>query len=334
MWTLSVDFRDRMEDLCRFQLEQSDLVQGYSLSADVTSGHGSLANILIESFIREETPKAPILLYAAESTNQFKPSVVDTNQQYKHDLFNLNQALWIGQLSKQANLVIPFNEEAMGSIKNDIIERYKGKEYLYHRSALQALVMNSVTSQVKIQKDEEYTGQRDLDSFVRDVLYSETPNIVVPSLRVPFSLTGRFTQGLKPEDFVKTINVNSTSLLRAHPLRHTFLINGAKTLVVDGESPQHFDNHVNSVCRKVRFERGYHLAIKGDPVLLPLPFPRIFTPKCLTENGLLKEKEDRQKDDFVLSMPMMTRLAQDGSYVGQVQNAYLKLKGMRPALRM
>ena len=193
MWTLSVDFRDRMEDLCRFQLEQSDLVQGYSLSADVTSGHGSLANILIESFIREETPKAPILLYAAESTNQFKPSVVDTNQQYKHDLFNLNQALWIGQLSKQANLVLPFNEEAMGSIQNEIIERYKGKEYLYHRSALQALVMNSVTSQVKIQKDEEYTGQRDLDSFIRDVLYSETPNIVVPSLRVPFSLTGRFT---------------------------------------------------------------------------------------------------------------------------------------------
>jgi len=46
----------------------------------------------------------------------------------------------------------------MGGIQNDIIERYKGKDYLYHRSALQALIMNSVTSQVKIQKDEEYTG--------------------------------------------------------------------------------------------------------------------------------------------------------------------------------
>ncbi len=62
----------------------------------MTSGHGSLANILIETFIREETPKAPVLLYAAESRNQFEKSIVDTNQQYKHDLFELNQALWIG----------------------------------------------------------------------------------------------------------------------------------------------------------------------------------------------------------------------------------------------
>ena len=46
----------------------------------------------------------------------------------------------------------------MSVVKNELLENYKGKEYLYHRSALQALVMNSVTSQVKIQKDEEYTG--------------------------------------------------------------------------------------------------------------------------------------------------------------------------------
>ena len=87
------------------------------------------------------------------------------------------------------------------------------------------------------------------------------------------------------------------------------MINGASSLAVEGESPMHFDSHINSVCQKVRFERGYHLSIKGDPVLLPLPFPRIFTEKCLTETGLLKMKEDRQKDEFVVSVPMMTRLA-------------------------
>lgn len=124
-------------------------------------------------------------------------------------------------------------------------------------------------------------------------MYTESPNILVPSIRLPFTSTGRFTKNLSQNDFIKTINFNTTSLLRAHPLRHTFLINGAKSLVVDGESPNHFDSHVNSVCRKVRFERGYQLSIKGDPVLLPLPFPRIFTAKALTEDGLLKEKEDR-----------------------------------------
>ena len=164
----------------------------------------------------------------------------------------------------------------------------------------------------------------------------EMPNIVVPCLRLPFSHTSRFTQLVTGEDFAhkSMLSFNQTSLLKAHPLRHTFLINGAKTLAVEGESPMHFESHVNSVCSKVRFERGYHLSIKGEPVHLPLPFPRIFTEKQFTENGLLKEKEDRQKDDFVLSVPVMTRIAQDGSYAGQVQNAYLKLKGMRPALRI
>lgn len=69
MWTYSADFRDKMEDLCRHQLENADLLQGYSLAADATSGHGSLASILIEQFMREETPKAPVLLYVAESSN-------------------------------------------------------------------------------------------------------------------------------------------------------------------------------------------------------------------------------------------------------------------------
>ena len=146
MWTLSGDFRDKLEDQCRIQLEQSDLVQGYSLAADVTSGCASLANILIESFMNEETPKAPVLLYACEGRNPWQRSVVDTNMQYKHDLFELNHCLWIGQLSKQANLVLPFNEEILSIVKNEHIAKYRGKEYLYHRSALQSLVMNSVSS--------------------------------------------------------------------------------------------------------------------------------------------------------------------------------------------
>jgi hypothetical protein len=50
--------------------------------------------------------------------------------------------------------VLPFNEESLGDLKHELLGRYKGKEYLYHRSALQALVMNSVTSQIRIQSGE------------------------------------------------------------------------------------------------------------------------------------------------------------------------------------
>ena len=47
----------------------SDRLQGFSISCDVTAGHGSLANILIQDFCRDEAPKAPVMLYALENYN-------------------------------------------------------------------------------------------------------------------------------------------------------------------------------------------------------------------------------------------------------------------------
>ena len=74
------------------------------------SGHGSLASIMIEEFIRDDCPKAPVMLYALEESNRFSDKVEagDTSLKYKNDLFELNQSLWLGSLSKQCNLVVPF----------------------------------------------------------------------------------------------------------------------------------------------------------------------------------------------------------------------------------
>jgi hypothetical protein len=80
------------------------------LSADVTSGSASLTQILIEEFMQEETPKAPILLYACEGKNPFSGSIENTGLKYKYDLFDLNPSFWIGSLSRLATMVIPFNE--------------------------------------------------------------------------------------------------------------------------------------------------------------------------------------------------------------------------------
>ena len=44
LWKLSADLRDDLEDKFRHQLEKSDLLQGFQLSSDVTSGFGSLSN--------------------------------------------------------------------------------------------------------------------------------------------------------------------------------------------------------------------------------------------------------------------------------------------------
>ena len=44
LWKLSADLRDDLEDKLRHQIEKSDLLQGFQLSSDVTSGFGSLSN--------------------------------------------------------------------------------------------------------------------------------------------------------------------------------------------------------------------------------------------------------------------------------------------------
>jgi hypothetical protein len=80
-------------------------MQGFQVTADVTTGHGSLANIVANEFMRDEAPKAPILLYAIETRNPFDENL----QTAKHDLAALNRSLWLGELLPSFDMVIPFN---------------------------------------------------------------------------------------------------------------------------------------------------------------------------------------------------------------------------------
>ena len=54
--------------------------------------------------------------------------------------------------------------------------------------------------------------------------------------------------------------------------------------------------------------------MRGEPHVLPIPFPRFFTACTFTEDGQLKpeveaSKKAKQKDEFVLSMPSLIKLA-------------------------
>jgi len=55
--------------------------------------------------------------------------------------------------------------------------------------------------------------------------------------------------------------------------------------------------------------------VKGHSVALPLSFPRFFTEKVLTEDGVMKphmdkdEAYEKEKDEFLLNTPVLTRLA-------------------------
>ena len=79
------------------------------------------------------------------------------------------------------------------------------------------------------------------------------------------------------------------------------------------------------------------MSVRSNPIYLPLPYPRFFTKGMFNEAGLIKPKQRDDKplkDDFIMSIPTLTRLQQDGAYLSEVEKAHYKLRNMRPALRM
>lgn len=80
--------------------------------------------------------------------------------------------------------------------------------------------------------------------------------------------------------------------------------------------------------------------MRGEPNWLPIPFPRYFTPKSITENGRIMQQqtgdknqmmEEKEKlhDEFCLSFPTLVKLTQDGSYQEKVEWAYNDIKTMK-----
>ena len=105
LWQSSAELRDELEDKFRHQLEKSDLLQGFQVTSDVASGFGSLTNMMSVEYIRDEVPKAPILLYAVEGANPYKKAT----ESVKFDLVKLNKCLWLGEMLPTFDMVVPFN---------------------------------------------------------------------------------------------------------------------------------------------------------------------------------------------------------------------------------
>jgi len=63
----------------------------------------------VNEFMRDEAPKAPVLLYALEGKNAFKNEI----DPIKFELMNLNKGLWLGDLLPTVDLAIPIDSEYM-----------------------------------------------------------------------------------------------------------------------------------------------------------------------------------------------------------------------------
>ena len=105
----------------------------------MASGHGSLTKILVTEFMKDEAPKAPVLLYALEGKNAFD----NEKDPIKFELMKLNRGLWLGDLLPTVDLAIPMDNEYMQSdafnkqpFIGALLQGYRGSELLYHQGAL------------------------------------------------------------------------------------------------------------------------------------------------------------------------------------------------------
>lgn len=93
------------------------------------------------------------------------------------------------------------------------------------------------------------------------------------------------------------------------------------------------------IFKNAKFERGFYTAMRGEPNWLPLPFPRFFTKqsfdesgRCLLPDGSKEEiakVREKIKDEFVMSVPTLVKIAQDGSYHARIEQAYTEIKSMK-----
>lgn len=73
--------------------------------------------------MHDEAPKAPVLLYAIESKNNFN----EASDPIKFELMKLNKSLWLGDLLSTVDLAIPFDSEFMSSgkfLSQPLVKKY------------------------------------------------------------------------------------------------------------------------------------------------------------------------------------------------------------------
>ena len=148
-----------------------------------------------------------------------------------------------------------------------------------------------------------------MSSLIKNVVYSEKPNIVMPLLQLPLQSNEdkRYSEHVKGDNLLKDnyfIKFNAQNELKKSALRHSFFFSGMDSLRNnENESASTFANHLDktifsqSQSKGPNFERGFYSNYRGQMEPLPVPFPRFFTPLKLNERGLLRNlpQEDQQQ---------------------------------------
>lgn len=174
LWNIESNFKDEMEDKIRYQLEMADLVQGFQLSIDANSGFASLGKQMINYFLKDEVPKAPVFIYSINNQNRFDLMGAEESKMDDEDIINLekmrelgalNKSLFFSEFEENVDLVVPFDTVAIGEHVKKYFGRYKA-DSLFHKSSLPPLLLQSINNVIL-----DRSQNTDMKEVLRSCLY-------------------------------------------------------------------------------------------------------------------------------------------------------------------
>ena len=95
---------------------------------------------MVTHYLKDESPKAPVYIYAVNNDNKLLITETmseeeRTNMQTRQELMNLNQSLFMSEVSENVEMVIPFDTIDIGSKQKPHFANYK-KDLRFHTSSL------------------------------------------------------------------------------------------------------------------------------------------------------------------------------------------------------
>lgn len=311
------DLLDDMTDYFRNMLERTDNMQGVRVLVDSDTGFGSFAQKYIQE-IKDEFPKKPIMLYNVTGPTPSIEAYSDERASVVKELRTYNLPLSIAGFNEIVDSIVPIDLNYGGQIKRfpDYLPGFNS-ESLYHTSSIPALAINDFYGPLTQQKP-----YQDLEAVLSPLNFYRRANIHLNSIKLPFLVEEGFTGGVKKlfelnkiDEYYKNKDLLHLSVPFWGPLHqrkpiHTQMnwTGAVHPTLSHGKLVQ----QTKEYCEEHMGSNNTNLV--QDRVLLPIPYPRYFTPKLNHKGELAPSKTH----DFVNNISTFSSVYSSGDIGGIV----------------
>lgn len=90
---------------------------------------------MITYILKDEAPKAPVYIYSVHNSHKIDMDSMDeqerTNAQTRQLLLDINQSLFMSEITENSELLIPFDEVRLGSKLKEFLSGYDNQKVFH-----------------------------------------------------------------------------------------------------------------------------------------------------------------------------------------------------------